>query len=526
MPDLDFTIRTRAELEGAQQVGAELERLIGKQKALGEDYSENAAKLAKVNGSLEEFRKQNQGAGEGVDYFNTRGREMNRLINMVERQAPGAGEVLRAAFRPETLGIAAVILLLEQMVKWIGAAKKEADDLRESQDKLTTDVWENQQKQANAAATAAQGYADNIQHAGENLDELKPKYDAQKTLLDAEIEQNNQLTAALEKQAIALIAANPNLTDAQKKQAEAETRASFDSKKSQDQLAAEESQIKLQQKLLSDRITASRDLKAKSDAAEAVHEDALKMSPRLGPEIDFFKSDLGKDPAETVRKAAEKLKKEQKQLGPDPTNADAAYLQELKEKLETYSREKQLVDENQAALDAHTVKVNELKKAADRAVRAYDENATAITEQTEQLTTAYAVLKIHTDTAGQLQEIKDTTSSAETEKDRQGGVKKRISELEAGPEGEVAKKDIQNATYSADLFTAGGKITDGQAKEMVALATLLTGHVQNLNTSAQIFEELKKSSDMQLAFLGKILSDASNFQTRLIALEQTTGLGH
>jgi hypothetical protein len=39
MPDLEFVIKTRSELAGAQAAAAALERQIGQAKALGKDFS-------------------------------------------------------------------------------------------------------------------------------------------------------------------------------------------------------------------------------------------------------------------------------------------------------------------------------------------------------------------------------------------------------------------------------------------------------------------------------------------------------
>src|ERR1022692_3124180 len=116
---LEFKIITPAELAGAQQAADAIERVIGKKKALHQDYSQEQKDLDTINGSLNEYQKSTNTAGESVDILNTRGREMNRLIAEADRALPGAGELLRASFRPETLGIAAVVLLLQQVVSKI-----------------------------------------------------------------------------------------------------------------------------------------------------------------------------------------------------------------------------------------------------------------------------------------------------------------------------------------------------------------------------------------------------------------------
>src|SRR5437899_11686741 len=52
MPDLEITFKTRAELQGAQQMLEATEKQIGAAKALGQDYSALEAKAQKLRASI------------------------------------------------------------------------------------------------------------------------------------------------------------------------------------------------------------------------------------------------------------------------------------------------------------------------------------------------------------------------------------------------------------------------------------------------------------------------------------------
>lgn len=71
-------------------------------------------------------------AGEGIKIFNVHGREMHRLIHELDHALPGTGLLLRAAFHPETLGIAAVVLGIELITKAVEKYKKKLEEAHEA----------------------------------------------------------------------------------------------------------------------------------------------------------------------------------------------------------------------------------------------------------------------------------------------------------------------------------------------------------------------------------------------------------
>ena len=547
MPELDFTIRTNAELAGAEQAAEALERLIGKQKALGEDYSENAARLEKIKGSLDGYKKTVDAGGESVSYFNVHGREMNRLFMEADRILPGLGEVLRAAFRPETLGIAATVLLVQEIVKWIGEAKKAADDLRAAEDKLTTDTWDNQEKAAGAAATAAQEYANKIGAIRTALEGLKTEQDRQKAILDAQIAQENALTEAVKKRSLALIESNAALSPEQKSAAAAQMNAAFDAGKSATDLKHEKQRIDLQEQAYVKAIDLWQPAAGAADAAEKAYQDALTnpAAAAMPAQKTFFEGQLpGAKKAMDAANArfnsdfsalsdADKARISSGKPVTDAEDAEAVatrgvHLKQLQAEktaaesaTENYQRLDGLIKGAVKAMEDHSRAAEQLKQKAESAAKNFADIDKATTDFYNAIETARKVLQIHTDTAAQLAPITAATQAAATS-------------------ASIQKDDISPAVKAADAITAGKKVTPEAGAQLVALAELVTNHAQTISSAAQILETAKHSPAQMQVLLDRILTIINGmsgglvgFEDRLAQIERQvasldtrTGMGH
>lgn len=100
MPELDFTIRTTAELAGAEATARSLEMQIGKAKALGQDYSDLSTQLERVKGSLAgvqaELVKTPPPAAEGgLKDLSLRGHELRAVFDELSGFVPGLGAAIR-----------------------------------------------------------------------------------------------------------------------------------------------------------------------------------------------------------------------------------------------------------------------------------------------------------------------------------------------------------------------------------------------------------------------------------------------
>jgi hypothetical protein len=125
MPDLEILIKTRAELSGAQAAAAELERQIGKAKALGEEYGHLVPKLQHAHAEI----AKSQAAGVGATPADMFGAIREGLREVV----PGFAAVdgMASKLGAGTLGgIAAGFVAVRAS---IGLAKKSLDEFAEAE---------------------------------------------------------------------------------------------------------------------------------------------------------------------------------------------------------------------------------------------------------------------------------------------------------------------------------------------------------------------------------------------------------
>lgn len=79
-------------------------------------YTESAGSGAQQAAQdLKDVGKAGEQAGEGMKLFETHGREFHKLLGLLDQILPGTGLLLKAAFNPATLGIGALVLLIEQV---------------------------------------------------------------------------------------------------------------------------------------------------------------------------------------------------------------------------------------------------------------------------------------------------------------------------------------------------------------------------------------------------------------------------
>jgi hypothetical protein len=126
--DLDFTIRTKAELAGAEQTADALERQIGKAKALKQDYSELQKQLDTVKESLADYKSRLDESGDATEGISLKKRELMEGLRGLSGEFPMLGEAARLAFNSVALGIGlvaagigAVVYSAQKMAEVLGA---------------------------------------------------------------------------------------------------------------------------------------------------------------------------------------------------------------------------------------------------------------------------------------------------------------------------------------------------------------------------------------------------------------------
>jgi hypothetical protein len=165
MPDLVYTIRTPAELEGAQQAEVALEKQIGKAKALGRDYTDLEAKLVTVRESIKRYTESQQAQAAPMEKAIT---DAERYTQKLQEMAVAQEEAARAAKASAEA----------QAESWgTVAAPKETSDADRYQQKLmemaVTQETVRREKQA-ATETSERAFAQAREEA-KGMDELAEK---------------------------------------------------------------------------------------------------------------------------------------------------------------------------------------------------------------------------------------------------------------------------------------------------------------------------------------------------------------
>ena len=130
---LELLIQFKAELSAAVKAREELVEMKRQAIAMGVSTGDLDEQIRKADATLAALGKKTlPEVHDGVNIFNVHGREMHRLIHEMDRIVPGLGLTLRAAFNPATLGIAATVLIVEQLIKYFEQAKKNAEELKKT----------------------------------------------------------------------------------------------------------------------------------------------------------------------------------------------------------------------------------------------------------------------------------------------------------------------------------------------------------------------------------------------------------
>ncbi len=379
MPDsvYEILIKFQAELQGAIKARAELEEMKRQAIATGvstKGLDEEMAGLNRQIASLGE--KSIPETNESVGIFNVRGREMHRLIGELDRAAPGLGTVLRAAFRPETLGLGVTILLVGQFINYLSEARKKAEELRQAQALITAAVWDAQRDGANAAIDRMEAYTKSIREASGALDQLKAKEDLETAVFGERLKQWQELVKAITGSAPAASAVE-------------EKKLEF---------------IRLQR---DERKKLGVELEANADASERAATAELK-SPEAAAaagaakQIETLKADQAKLEAASKKELGGKSPKDWKSLaereaslpadleGNRPTTWQIKY-EAVKKSSDALARNQQDIANEEAKVRAHEKRQRDLDAQAAADKKARDDNAAAIAADTNRLAVGWGV---------------------------------------------------------------------------------------------------------------------------------------
>lgn len=110
----EIRITTPAELSGAIAVEQQLQRDIGKAKALGKEYSDLQTQLDRVRGVIDDYKKSHSKLDNLLDQTTLKHKELRKIILGLNSAIPGLGVLFQAAFSPIGAAISIAMIALEK----------------------------------------------------------------------------------------------------------------------------------------------------------------------------------------------------------------------------------------------------------------------------------------------------------------------------------------------------------------------------------------------------------------------------
>lgn len=327
---------------------------------------------------LKDTGKAAEEAGEGMKFLETRGREWHKLIVEIDRVAPGLGQALRVLFNPATLGITGIVFAFEKIKSAFDDWKKKMDDMAEAGAKAdfaesikaaldvtreAIDAADEWQRKRAEIAKGEHGITAELNNQLQLIAAIQAaqqqQAEAEKTLALAKIKGDEALgnitpTQAIEKRAAA------ELEFARKKAAaDAENIARQQQAREAAQKEAADNQEALDQKAqaAADKFTQGKDAKAHAQAAPSPEEiqKALDAVDEAQRKLDERKQDFDQN---------------------DP--GFAAAIKSREDELDAAKAQLQREQEQKHQADAASkIDVEKLKKDADAAQKAADDNRAA-----------------------------------------------------------------------------------------------------------------------------------------------------
>lgn len=275
MPDLVFTIKTPAELQGAEAAAEQLEVAIAKAKALGKEYGGLEERLGAVKASIGNYKAANVETSKEVEAHTGKVHGLGKAISLLGSQLGELGHLLHFVFSGSGIGlaIAAVAIgigkLVERVKEWQEKILEKAE--------RTAAVWEDQRKRIDEAKEASTKYKEAVDEIAKSTDKLKTKEDAELAVLNAVLTARMAILKAQEDAEIAAAGGD--------KVKEAEIHARFGARQTQEEAAAEQSRIDLMKRNLAqaqkDAAAAMAKSKALEGAGETPGADLVPVAGRI-----------------------------------------------------------------------------------------------------------------------------------------------------------------------------------------------------------------------------------------------------
>jgi hypothetical protein len=165
MPDFEIKIKTPTELAGAVACADQLERNIGKAKALGKEFGEMEEQLKNVKKSIADYDEAAAGGAEKSEKFGEKNRELREALRAVNEHIGNIG--ISSREMGSGFGIAAGVATaaIGALIAWLDAADKAENAFAASAAKGVGQTISEQGEAASNAAAAHEALAEALNRA-------------------------------------------------------------------------------------------------------------------------------------------------------------------------------------------------------------------------------------------------------------------------------------------------------------------------------------------------------------------------
>jgi hypothetical protein len=339
--ELEYKIKTSAELAGAESAADALERQIGKAKALKQDYSALEAQLKTMRASIEEYKDVTKSETDAADELKRANDQLADSVHTVSRSEaelaehaehatishrglhkiagelnhvlPGLGEVMMVAFNPVVALLVILVGLFASLKEHIQAASEEMAKMAEANINVTkitdgTQAMEAQMETLDAAVGKADEFAVATNHIADAQKKVADNTNEAITALQTQAKYEDEEAKARQKIAldqVKLQLAAGQISEAQAEAMKSEIEGDFsreaDKRKSKletDEIAArkkEQEELTAQQIELANKKISEA---GKPATAQSTAEDAKNLAAKYKKDADDqqkYLRDFGKD---------------------------------------------------------------------------------------------------------------------------------------------------------------------------------------------------------------------------------------
>lgn len=339
----------------------------------------SAAALQGVSKETAKLGEANEEGAKHAEHSGLSHRALHQILHLIGKESgPEAGAAISGLAAAGTGSILVAIMAVHQLFTWIESIKKASEETAAA----SAESWMKQRDSIDEAARSAEDFAKGLEHSKTATAEMKEAFAQEKAVLEAQIEGHKKLIDAIEKEQLAEAGGD--------KGKEQQIKERFEDLKREYDITAEILKLQQARENLRKLEGAQGGLAAGAEAAEKSKESAMGnqgaaiLKARVDAQ-DEKKLKVAYDEAiERIEKSASGPTKEAAEAEAQAMKNEDADVQAFI----AYENDKK-------AVQAHERRVRELTAAAEKAIKARDDNTAAIEQQTGQISKDAAVVNEH-----------------------------------------------------------------------------------------------------------------------------------